>query len=258
MNLGLAGKNALITGGSKGLGRHAALSLAREGCNVAICARGQDALHETTAELQRLGVRATGISADVTNSNDIDRLYQQAVQALGPVDVLVNNVGGGARGRDFDSADDAAWEYTMNLNLLAAVRLTRLAIPSMKERRWGRIVSIASIWGRESGGGLTYMSSKAALIAFSKHLAVAVAGTGVTVNTVAPGSIAFPGGNWQRFQEVNPPEMVRDFIKNNLPMGKFGWPEPVGALVAFLASAQADLITGACINVDGGQSKSSI
>lgn len=257
MDLGLTGKTALVTGGSRGLGRHAALALAREGCNVSICARGREALDQTVAELQGLGARALGVQADVTTHQGTARLIQETVEALGPVDVLVNNVGG-STGRDFGSADDSAWEHTLQLNLFSGIRLIRLCLPSMKERGWGRVISIASIWGREHGGGLTYMTAKAALIAFSKHLAVEVAGTGITVNTVAPGSISFPGGSWQRFQDSNPPEVVRDFVKNNLPMGRFGWPEPVGALVAFLASTQADLMTGVCINIDGGQSKSLI
>ncbi|MDO8751828.1 MAG: SDR family oxidoreductase [Dehalococcoidia bacterium] len=257
MDLGLSDKVAMVTGGSRGLGRHAALALAREGCNVAICARGQEALDRTVAELEALGIKVLGVQADVTSQEDAHRLFRATVDALGPVDVMVNNVGG-SRGPVFDSADDAAWEYTLQLNLFSAIRLSRLVLPAMKEKGWGRIINIASIWGREQGGNLTYMAAKAALIAFSKHLAIEVAGTGVTVNTVAPGSIAFPGGNWQRFQDTNPPEVVRDFVKNNLPMGRFGWPEPVGALVAFLASAQADLMTGTCINIDGGQSKSLI
>ena len=102
------------------------------------------------------------------------------------------------------------------------------------------------------------MTAKSALIAFSKHLALEVAGSGITVNTIAPGSIAFPGGGWERFQQNNTPEIVDEFIRHNLPMGRFGWPEPIGALVAFLASTQADLLTGTCINVDGGQSHSLI
>ena len=128
----------------------------------------------------------------------------------------------------------------------------------MKDRRWGRIVNIASIWGREYGGGLGYMTAKAALIAFSKHMALSLASYNVLVNTLAPGSIQFPGGNWDRFVNGNPPEVVEAFIAHQLPMGKFGWPEPVGAMVAFLCSEKADLITGASINVDGGQSKSLI
>ena len=257
MDLGLSGKTALVTGGSRGLGRHAAMALAKEGCNVAICARERKVLDQATVELQGLGARALGVQADVSSTEDIGRLFQETVEAFGPVDVLINNVGGSA-GRDFDSADDDVWENTLQLNLFSSIRLIRLCLPSMRERGWGRIINVASIWGREHGGGLAYMTTKAALIAFSKHLALEVAGTGITINSMAPGSIEFPGGSWQRFQENNPEEVVQEFIRNNLPMGRFGWPEPVGALAAFLASAQADLITGACINIDGGQSKSLI
>ncbi|MFH1140298.1 MAG: SDR family NAD(P)-dependent oxidoreductase [Chloroflexota bacterium] len=120
----------MITGGSRGLGRHAALTLAQEGCNIAICARGQETLDRTVAELQGLGVRALGVQADVTIQNDAHRLFMATVDALGPVDVLVNNVGG-SRGLDFDSAADAAWEYTLQLNLFSAVRLSRLVLPAM-------------------------------------------------------------------------------------------------------------------------------
>ncbi len=257
MDLGLNGKTALVTGGSRGLGRHIALALANEGCNVAICARGADALEQTVAELQAVGVRAVGVQADVTLQADASRLFQETVDGLGHPDVLVNNVGG-AVGRDFDAADDPAWDQTLQLNLFSGIRLTRLCLPPMKESGWGRVINVASIFGREHGGGLTYMTAKAALISFSKHLALELAGTGVTVNAIAPGSIDLPGGSWDRFQKNNPPEVVQEFIRNNLPMGRFGWPEPVGALAAFLASAQADLITGACINIDGGQSKSLI
>jgi 3-oxoacyl-[acyl-carrier protein] reductase len=128
----------------------------------------------------------------------------------------------------------------------------------MRERGWGRIVSIASIWGREHGGTLAYMSAKAALIAATKHHAVELAKDGITCNTVAPGSILFPGGVWDRFVSSQPKETVAAFVAENLPLGRFGWPEPVGDLVAYLASERAGLITGACINVDGGQSKSLI
>ena len=257
MDLGLAGKTALVTGGTRGLGHQAALALAKEGCNVAIGARGGQGLDRVVEELQGLGVNAVGVQADVTIPEDSTRLLKETVDTLGPVDVLVNNVGGSI-GRDFAAADDAAWEQTLQLNLFSAIRLIRLSLPPMKERGWGRIINVASIWGREYGGGLTYMTAKAALIAFSKHLALEIAGTGVTVNAVAPGSIASPGGGWERFQESNSPEVVQEFIRNNLPMGRFGWPEPVGALVAFLASTQADLMTGACVNIDGGQSRSLI
>ena len=255
MDFGLGGKTAVVTGGSRGLGRHAALALAREGCNVAICARGRESLDQTVIDLRSLGIKALGVQADVTSEEGTTRVVEETLSALGPVDVLVNNAGD-AIGDDFDAADDAAWAFTFELNLFSGIRLIRLCLPHMKRQRWGRIVNVSSIWGREYGPPLTYVTTKAALIAFSKTLAVELADSGVTVNTVAPGSIEFPGGIWHEFREGNPPEIVEDFIARNLPMGRFGWPEPVGALVAYLASNQAALMTGACINIDGGQSKS--
>ena len=131
-------------------------------------------------------------------------------------------------------------------------------IPSMKSKGWGRIINIASIWGREYGGNISYMSAKAALIAASKHAAIALAKDGILVNSIAPGSIEHPGGSWERFQNDNTTEVVENFIKDNLPLGKFGWPEPLGDLVAYLSSDRSGLITGSCIVIDGGQSVSMI
>lgn len=258
MDLGIAGRVALVTGGSRGLGRQSALALAREGCRVAICARNTDSLDAVVKELQALNVQAAGVQADVTEEEGCRRFYEEAVAALGPVDILVNNVGGSRGGRDFDSATDQDWLDTVTLNLFSTIRMTRLALPAMKERRWGRIVNIASIFGREHGGGVSYMTCKAAVIALSKHLALSLAPLNVLVNTVSPGSIKFPGGSWERFVDSNPPEVVQEFIARNLPMGRFGWPEPVGALVAFMCSERADLLTGASVNIDGGQSRSLI
>ena len=258
MDLGIAGKVALVTGGSRGLGRQAALTLAREGCRVAICARNPEGLDRAVAELRGMNVEAAGVQADVMAPEDCQRFYEEAVASLGPVDILVNNVGGTRGGRDFDSATDGDWLETLSLNVLSTVRMTRLVLPGMKERRWGRIVNITSIFGREYGGGVSYMTAKGAVIALSKHLALSLAPYNVLVNNVAPGSIRFPGGSWDRFVHNNPPEAVQEFISRNLPMEKFGWPEPVGELVAFLCSERADLVTGASVNIDGGQSRSLI
>ena len=258
MDLSIEGRVALVTGGSRGLGRQAALALCSEGCKVAMCARGAEGLDETVGEMKGLGYNVVGVQADVSTADGTETFYQESVKAFGQVDIMVNNVGGTRGGRDFDSTTDQDWLDTLELNLLSTVRLTRLGLPGMKERRWGRIVNIASIWGREFGGGLTYMTAKAALIAFSKHLALSLAPYNVLVNTLAPGSIQFPGGGWDRFVKGNSTEVVQEFIARQLPMGKFGWPEPVGAMVAFLCSERADLVTGASINVDGGQSRSLI
>ena len=257
MDLGIAGKVVIVTGGSRGLGRQSALALAREGVRVAICARTESTLQETAQELKALGGQALGVVADVTDPQAMEPFQRQVVAELGAVDILVNNVGG-SRGRTVMETTDDQLTETFNLNLYSALRLIRLVVPGMKEQRWGRIINITSIYGREYGGGSSYMAVKAALIAMSKHMAIDLAKDGILVNSVAPGSIAFPGGGWARFQAEQPPEVVREFIDRNLPMARFGWPEPIGDTVAFLASERASLITGTCINVDGGQSRSLI
>lgn len=256
MDLGIAGKNALVTGGSRGLGRQAALALAREGVNVAICARGEDTLNETADEIRGLGVKVSASVADLGDAGAADALVKTANSDLGQIDILVNNVGGSMGTSDLLSSSVEDFQNVMDVNLWSAVRLMKLALPSMKERGWGRVINIASIYGREHGGTAPYMTAKAAMIAATKHAAMTMASEGVTVNAIAPGSILFPGGSWDRFISNNTPEDVEEFIERNLPAGKFGWPEPIGATVAFLASAHADLIMGACINVDGGQSHS--
>ena len=258
MDLDIQGRVAMVTGGSRGLGRQTALALGREGCRVAICARGAEGLQEAVEEMRGAGYEVAGVQADVGTTEGTERFFQESMGAFGQVDILVNNVGGTSGGRDFDSATDQDWVDTLNLNLLAAIRLTRQVLPGMKERHWGRIVNVASIWGREYGGGPTYMTAKAALIAFSKHMAMTLAPHNVLVNTVAPGSIQFPGGGWDRFVNSNSPEVVQDFISRQLPLGKFGWPEPVGDMVAYLCSERAGMVTGTSINVDGGQSRSMI
>jgi 3-oxoacyl-[acyl-carrier protein] reductase len=254
MDLGIKGKNALVTGGSRGLGRQAALALAREGVNVAICARGKDRLDETANELKALGVNVSASVADLGDAAAAEAMYERTAGELGSIDILVNNVGGSMGTSDLLSSSVDDFQKVMDVNLWSAVRLMKQALPGMKERGWGRVINIASIYGREWGGTAPYMTAKAAMIAATKSAAMTLASTGVTVNAIAPGSILFPGGSWERFMNNNTPEAVEEFIARNLPARKFGWPEPIGATVAFLASQHADLIMGACINVDGGQS----
>ena len=256
MDLTLNGKVAMVTGGSRGLGRQCALALGREGCAVSICGRDGEQVQRTAAELTGLGIAAHGSRADVTNPYDAARFLQETAAALGAPDILVNNVGGRRGSVLFDETTMEQFLEGLEVNLISAVRMTKLALPHMQAQGWGRVINIASIYGREHGGSVDYMTGKAGMIAFSKHLALQLAPSGVLVNCVAPGSIDFPGSSWDRFQQNNTPATVAEFIDRNLPMGKFGWPEPIGETVAFLASDRAGLITGACINVDGGQSKS--
>ena len=256
MDLGLEGRVAMITGGSNGLGKQAAQTLAREGCKVSICARGQERLDAVVSEFRAQGYQVHGTQADVTVEADAKRFYQNTVDHLGQPDILVNNVGGRRGSAVFEEMSLEQFQEGLEVNLICAVRLMALVLPHMKSQRWGRIVNISSIFGREYGGSMDYMTGKAGLIAFSKHLALQTISYNVLVNCIAPGSIDFPGSSWERFQQNNTPEVVAEFIDRNLPAGKFGWPEPIGEMVAFLASDRADLVAGACINVDGGQSRS--
>ncbi len=257
MDLGIEGKVALVTGGSRGLGKQTAISLARENAHVVICARTESTLNETVEEIKKTGGHISGFVADISNGDECRKLYENVVNENGDIDILVNNAGGSVRG-DIVSTTDEQWANLLNLNLMSAIELSRLVIPQMKEKNWGRIINVASIWGREYGGGAAYMTTKAALIALTKNTALDYVKYGILVNCVAPGSIEFPGGSWDRFQNQQPKDVVESFITQNLPMGKFGWPEPVGDLITFLSSDNLGILTGACINIDGGQSKSLI
>lgn len=256
MELGLRGKVVIVTGGSRGLGRATALGLAGEGCDVAISARDQQGIDRTVEEIRAKGARALGVSADMTQAADIQRLVEETVAAFGGVDILVNNVGG-ARGGKFVDSTEADFVSALEVNFLAALRASRLVVPEMKKRGGGRIITISSIWGRESGGLPAYNAAKAAEISLSKALARELGSEGILVNTVAPGSILFPGGSWERRVQADPKGMA-DFVRRDLPLGRFGRPEEIANVVVFLASERASLVNGACINVDGGQSRSNI
>ena len=194
MDLGIAGRNALITGGSRGLGRQCAISLGGEGVNVAICGRTESTINATVDELTGLGVRAVGIVADVTQIDDLARLHGDAVKGLGPIDILVNNAGGSMGATDLTETPLENYRAVFDFNLFNGYELSRLVLPHMQEQGWGRIINIASIYGREHGGNIAYMSAKAGVIAASKHAGLSLAGSGVTVNSIAPGSILHPGG----------------------------------------------------------------
>ena len=257
MDLGLKGKFALVTGGSRGIGRATALALADEGCNVAICGRSPDTLVATVAEIQAKGARGLGVQADVTRPADVERLVAEVVAAFGGLDVLVNT-GGGPRGSGaFLEASEDDWVATVDANLWPTIRLCRLGAAQMKARGGGAIVNIASIWGRESGGSVSYNVTKAGVISLSKNVARQLAPFGIRVNSVAPGSVLHPGGGWERRVQADP-EGMADFVKRNMPYGRFGKPEEVAAVVTFLCSDRASLVTGACVNVDGGQSVSNV
>jgi 3-oxoacyl-[acyl-carrier protein] reductase len=256
MDLGLSGKVAVVTGGSKGIGRSIVLDLAAEGCKIAFSARGAESLQATAKAARERGAEVLPVAADMTEAEDVERLIHETAEAFGGIDILVNNVGGSRGGVTWETPDED-WEVAFDLNLFVAVRATRLVIPIMRQRGGGRIINISSIYGRESGGAMTYNASKASMNSWSKSLAKQLATEGILVNVVAPGSVLFPGGSWERRQQENP-EFIANFVKTDMPLGRFGRPEEVSAMVTFLASDRASLMTGACVNVDGCQSRSTI
>lgn len=256
MDLELQGKVALITGGSRGIGKAIAQSLSAEGCLVSITARTESDLHRTAEEIRHKGGTVLPLVADMTKPADIERVVREVISQFGTINILVNNVGGSRGNRTWEASDED-WTMMLDLNLLSAIRTTRLVIPEMRKQRGGRIITISSIYGREWGGPTTYNTAKSALIGFTKSLARQLAPENILVNSVAPGSIIFPGGSWQRRKEQDP-DYIDNFIKTELPFGRFGHPEEVAHVVTFLASSKASLVTGTCINVDGCQSRSLI
>lgn len=259
MDLGLRGKFALVTGGSHGIGRDIALSLASEGCNVAICARNKQRLVKVGEEIKNKGVNAIGICADATKLTDIERVMEKINETWGKLHVLINNVGGGGSwgNTDIEKNSENVWRDVYDKNTMSAIRFTMLALPSMRKEKWGRIVTISSIYGYEAGGGHPwYNMAKAAQISFMKNLSIdcAITRDGITFNTVAPGFILIPDTELDRKRKENPEESNK--LLENCPLGRFGLPEEVASVVTFLCSDNAKLVNGALIAVDGGQSKS--
>jgi 3-oxoacyl-[acyl-carrier protein] reductase len=258
VDLELHGRIAIVTGSSRGLGLASASALLREGCRVTICARGLKRLEQAAEELRTIaaGDSVLPVLADVSTPEGVEQVVTRTVEVFGGLDILVNNVGL-ARGSTILHTTDAEWHEALDQTLFPAIRASRLAVPHMRRRGGGSIVMIASIWGRESGGRMTYNAVKAAEISLAKSLAQQLARDNIRVNSVAPGSILFPGGSWHRRQQEDPAG-IADFVGRELPFGRFGRPEEVGAVVAFLASPRASWISGASVPVDGCQSRSLI
>jgi 3-oxoacyl-[acyl-carrier protein] reductase len=256
MNLGIKNKTALVTGSSRGIGKSCAISLSKEGANVVICGRDKQTLTASLSELKYINENTIGIVCDITDENGLSNVVSEINDTLGNIDILVNNVGGSVKKEGIEGTDISDMNKAFDLNLTPTIKLMQLVIPNMKSRKWGRIINISSVYGRELGGNLSYMTAKAALNSITKHSAIDLAKHGILINAVAPGPVSHPGGSWEKFQNQNSSEVVQNFIDENLPIGKFGWPEPIGDLVTFLASENSGFLTGTCINVDGGWSRS--
>ena len=251
MDLGLAGKIAIVTGSSRGIGRGIAGRLVDEGAHVVLCARGEEALDEAVATASGPG-RAHGIVADVTTPEGVAAAVDGAVATFGGLDVVVNNVGGSGA-RTVDGMDAADLRVVLDRKLFPALEVSRAALPHLR-LGGGVIALITSIWGREGGGGPGYNVAKAANISLAKAMATDLAPDGVRVFSIAPGSTRFPGGSWDRRVREDPDGMAA-FVEHELPWGRFGTVDEIADVVTFLVSPRASWVVGACVTVDGGQSR---
>ena len=260
MDLELKGKVALVTGASYGIGAAIAKGLAQEGVKLAICARGQERLKQVSAELEASGVEVLSLVADVLKPGDIDTMVEQVLAKYGQVDILVNNAGGMVRGT-FAKASVEDWQLGIDLNLYSTIRVCQKIIPGMRQKKWGRIINVASVWGHQPGATPIYNTVKGAIITLSKSLSNELAADNILVNAVCPGGIITPawietaeilarkrGTTWQ--EEIS--KLGRDWA----PLGRFGTAEEVANVVVFLASAKASYMTGVAVNIDGGTTKS--
>jgi 3-oxoacyl-[acyl-carrier protein] reductase len=251
VDLGIAGKVALVTGGTKGIGLGIAQALAVEGVRVSVAARSRADVERTAVAL-----KGAGVAADLLTEEGCKRAVDATEKALGAIDILINNLGARA-GSSWADTGPREFQAAFDGNVGVSVRMTQLVLKGMLERGWGRIVVIASVWGREAGGAPAYNAAKAAEISMVTSLAREVAARGVTVNAIAPGSILWEGGGWERRQKGDP-EGIAEFVRREMPLGRFGSVDEVASVVAFVCSMQASLVNGACISVDGGQSRSNI
>jgi len=265
MDLSLDGKVALVTGASRGIGKSCALVLSQEGCNLAICARGKQRLEETAEELKAEGIEVLAIQIDISKPKEVDSFMTQAAEKLGRIDILVNNAGTG-RLSDLMELPEEDFRYNMDLMLFGLIRCCKAAVRYMREQKWGRIINISSIFGKQPGGLVDYDAIKAAVIMFTKDLANYTAKDNILVNAVCPGPIRTSlwegsgqlGDQLGQMLNMSGPEAIKWFAEQNIPLGHHGDPEDIANLVAFLASDRAKFITGQAINVDGGMVKSTI
>lgn len=249
MDLGLKGKKAIVTGGTRGIGRAIADLLADEGCDVAICARNAAQVDEAVAALKAKGVRATGEAVDVADLDAFEHFIGQAANELGGLDVFVSNVSAMGGGNDL-----ASWQRSVQIDILATVRGCEAAIPHLERDGGGAIVVVGTISALETPGGRgPYASVKAAQVPYIKALARDLAPKGVRANLVAPGTIYFEGGVWHQVEQ-GMPDFFKTMVGRN-PMGRMGTPEEIANAVAFLASPRAGFITGENLVADGAMTQ---
>ena len=253
MDLGLVGKVALVTGSSRGIGRGIASKLVEEGADVVFCARGAEALDEAVAAATG-GGGAHGVVADVATEEGAAAVVDVAVSVFGGLDIVVNNVGGSGAST-FDGLDTEDLDAVLRKNVVPSVLVSRAALPVLRARGGGVITMVASIFGRELGGGPGYNLAKAAEISLAKTMARDLAQDSIRVFSVSPGSVLFPGGSWER-REREDPEAIAAFVQREIPWGRFGTVDEIADVVTFLVSPRASWVVGTSVVIDGGQSRS--
>jgi NAD(P)-dependent dehydrogenase (short-subunit alcohol dehydrogenase family) len=254
MDLGLKGKVAIVTGGTQGIGRATALTLAREGAAVAIAARGQERLDRTAAEIRAAGGRVAAIKADVSQAADCERVVAETVKAFGRLDILINNAGTSATG-EFAAASDAVWQADFDLKLFAAIRLARLAIPHMKRQGGGRIVNLTNIGAKQPRArSMPTTVTRAAGLAFTKALSKELAPDNILVNTVCIGLVRAGQHEARAARQGVDLEQLYAAMGKDIPLGRVGRAEEVANVIAFLASDAASFVSGTSVNLDGGAS----
>lgn len=248
MDLKLKGRNCIVTGASRGIGRAIALGLAAEGANVAICARHAEALRTTESDLLERDVRVYAAVCDVGDAVALRGFLEEARKDLGSVDVFVHNASALAVGPDV-----ASWEASLRVDLMAAVHACERIVPWMRDAGGGSILFVSSVSGMEASPmpDFGYAAAKAALLAYAKKLALLEAPRGIRVNALAPGSTEFPGGEWAEVRQ-HQPDLYRA-VHASIPSGRLGTPEEVADAAVYLVSGRASWITGATLAVDGGQ-----
>lgn len=254
LDLGLAGKVAIVTGGSEGLGRACVERFARSGAKVATCARRKDVLERAAREIRgATGGDVLAMACDVTRAEEVEAFVAATVKRWSVVDILVNNAGTSAAA-GFEQVDDAQWQEDLDLKLMAAIRFCRLVIPHMKRRGGGRIINVTTVGGKAPAArSLPTSVTRAAGINLTKSLATEYAADRILVNTICLGVVK--SGQWERRITGDPEAFYREMAeKRRVPLGRVGEAAEFADLVAFLCSERAAYITGTAINFDGGMS----